>query len=281
MSPQTHCIYHGNCPDGFTAAWLIGRAFGEDTKFTAGAYGTPAPDVTGERVIIADFSYPADELRRLADQADSLTLLDHHASAQRDLEGFQHAHAQIVFDMERSGAGIVWDWLHPTEPRPALVNYVEDRDLWRFALPHSEDIAPLFMGTHLSFDNWDTLHYVLDNDFDLARSTGSAMRQVRDKIIGEIVATARTMVIAGYEVPVAPSPYALGSDVAGELFLAEESAFAAYYVDKAEGRQFGLRSGENGIDVSEIAKTYGGGGHKHAAGFWVPWGHVLTLEGSA
>lgn len=30
---------------------------------------------------------------------------------------------------------------------------------------------------------------------------------------------------------------------------------------------YSLRSGENGIDVSEVAKRYGGGGHPHAAGF--------------
>jgi nanoRNase/pAp phosphatase (c-di-AMP/oligoRNAs hydrolase) len=33
---------------------------------------------------------------------------------------------------------------------------------------------------------------------------------------------------------------------------------------------FSLRSTEEGLDVSEIAKLYGGGGHKHAAGFKVP-----------
>lgn len=33
---------------------------------------------------------------------------------------------------------------------------------------------------------------------------------------------------------------------------------------------YSLRSREGGVDVSEIAKQFGGGGHKHAAGFRLP-----------
>ena len=47
-------------------------------------------------------------------------------------------------------------------------------------------------------------------------------------------------------------------------------------VGTTDGRVFSLRSTEEGLDVSEIAKQYGGGGHKHASGFRVPYGHELT-----
>ena len=45
----------------------------------------------------------------------------------------------------------------------------------------------------------------------------------------------------------------------------------------AEGRVFGLRATDEGVDVSEVAKLYGGGGHAKAAGFKVPRGHVLAV----
>ncbi|WP_277343388.1 DHHA1 domain-containing protein [Pseudomonas viridiflava] len=38
-----------------------------------------------------------------------------------------------------------------------------------------------------------------------------------------------------------------------------------------------MRSTDEGLDVSEIAKLYGGGGHRNASGFRVPFGHELTL----
>jgi nanoRNase/pAp phosphatase (c-di-AMP/oligoRNAs hydrolase) len=48
-------------------------------------------------------------------------------------------------------------------------------------------------------------------------------------------------------------------------------AFAACYWDTPEGRVFSLRS-IGDFDVSEIAKQYGGGGHKNASGFRLPHG---------
>ena len=49
--------------------------------------------------------------------------------------------------------------------------------------------------------------------------------------------------------------------------MAEGEPFAACYWDTPEGRVFSLRSSSDGVDVSEIAKQFGGGGHKNAAGF--------------
>lgn len=59
----------------------------------------------------------------------------------------------------------------------------------------------------------------------------------------------------------------LQSEVCHELCQGEP--FAAAYWDEADGtRRWSLRSSEtDGVDVSEIAKLYGGGGHVHAAGF--------------
>ena len=80
------------------------------------------------------------------------------------------------------------------------------------------------------------------------------------------VAAYRT-VIAGYDVPVLNVPYFYSSD-AGHI-LGVNEPFAACYWDTAKGRTYSLRSSEEGIDVSEIAKMFGGGGHEHAAGFSV------------
>ena len=52
----TICIYHGNCADGFDAAWVVRKALGADIEFHAATYGQPVPDVTGKNVVIVDFS---------------------------------------------------------------------------------------------------------------------------------------------------------------------------------------------------------------------------------
>ncbi len=84
------------------------------------------------------------------------------------------------------------------------------------------------------------------------------------------------MVIGGITVPVASLPYTLTSD-AGHLMATEHaSKIGVCYWDTPQGRVFSLRSTDDGPDVSEIAKQYGGGGHAHASGFRVPFDHELT-----
>ena len=76
--------------------------------------------------------------------------------------------------------------------------------------------------------------------------------------------------VGGHKVPVANGTVFF-SEVGEELCKAyPEAPFAAYYMDRADGkRQWGLRS-RTGFDVSAIAKQYGGGGHQAAAGFTEP-----------
>src|SRR5690606_35880403 len=60
-----------------------------------------------------------------------------------------------LIDQQRSGAGIAWDFFHPGVPRPALVNHVEDRDLWRFALPGTREIQAAVFSRPYTFAAWD------------------------------------------------------------------------------------------------------------------------------
>jgi hypothetical protein len=44
---------------------------------------------------------------------------------------------------------------------------------------------------------------------------------------------------------------------------------------------FSLRSSANGLDVSEIARSFGGGGHRHAAGFRLSFDEAAALFSKA
>jgi uncharacterized protein len=71
--------------------------------------------------------------------------------------------------------------------------------------------------------------------------------------------------------PCANLPYIYSSD-AGNI-MSEGQPFAACYTDRNDGmRSFSLRASEGGMDVSQIASAYGGGGHAKAAGFAMPLG---------
>ena len=76
------CIYHGNCADGFGAAWVVRKALG-DIDFHAGKYQAPPPDVTDKDVVIVDFSYKRPVLLEMAAKANSILILDHHKTHAR------------------------------------------------------------------------------------------------------------------------------------------------------------------------------------------------------
>lgn len=285
------CIYHGKCADGFTSAWALWRAQ-PDVDFHPGVYGEAPPDVTNREVILVDFSYKRPVLEAMAAKAVTVLVLDHHKTAQEDLAPFinQNLHdvrdhqpvhrgsIQALFDMDRSGAGITWDFFHPATPRPQLVNYVEDRDLWRFKLENSREVNAAIFSYEYTFKNWDYLARMADLGSAVALAdAGRAIERKHHKDVAELVEVCRRrMKIGGVEVWGASIPYTLTSD-AGNL-MSEGEPFAACYWDTPKGRVFSLRSKPEGADVSEVAKGYGGGGHKNASGFTVPLAECSQFE---
>ena len=78
-------IYHGNCADGFSAAWCFWRKYGDGADYHAGVYQQDPPDVTGRDVYLVDFSYKAPVVARMLKVARSVCLIDHHKTAIDDL----------------------------------------------------------------------------------------------------------------------------------------------------------------------------------------------------
>ena len=277
----THCIYHYGCPDGWTSAWVLKQAI-PDAILHPGRYGEPPPVAFSDATVyIVDFSYPADQIREIAATAEKVIILDHHKTARKNLEDVDLGpNVTVVFDMDRSGAMITFDHFNRSPSYAAtLVSYVQDRDLWADEMESSVEVGALILATNHTMEEWTTLAetFAADNGVNQAAAQGAAILKRDRKVQKEILDCARRMTIGGHEVLVVASPYAYGSYVAGELAKTNGSLFGAYYVDKPDHRQFGLRSVKgSGCDVSAIAEQYGGGGHAEAAGFNVPRDHPLA-----
>lgn len=269
-------IYHGNCVDGFSAAWCFWRKYRDGCDYIAGVYQQDAPDVTGRCVYLVDFSYKRSVVLRMLEQASHIVLIDHHKTAIDDLTGIESEKFSMFTDLNRSGATLAWDFLFPGEDRPLLLGHVEDRDLWRFKLAGTREIQALVSSHEYSFETWDRLMAADQVELLKMTAAGAAIERKHHKDVAELVKVCqRRMVIGGHDVPVASLPYTLVSDAAH--LMAQGEPFAACYWDTAEGRVFGLRATDDGADVSEVAKQYGGGGHSKAAGFKVPRSHELAL----
>jgi hypothetical protein len=284
------CLYHATCDDGFTAAWAIWLRW-PLCEFRAVQYGQPAPDdVADKHVLIVDFSWPADELERMAMSAQTVLVLDHHKTAEASLQGMHRivrptyenvlrCFARMVggprerilveFDMERSGARMAWNFAHPGSNPHILVNLVEDRDLWRFQFPETKPVRMLLQSVRHSFEGWCEVADQLRTDLPGSVRTGQAIQRFYEARVEEMADAAELQSIEGWEnVPVAHVPYAFVSDVCHRLLQMHPTApFAAACVTAHGGTTYSLRSDDGRQDVSAIAKARGGGGHRNAAGF--------------
>lgn len=278
------CIYHHNCADGFGAAWVVRKKFGEDcVDFYPGKYQEPPPCVRDRDVILVDFSYKKDVIIEMLKTAKSITIIDHHKSAIEDLKPLEEISSigmdlreplYLCFDTNHSGAMLAWLYYFGKEKPPELLRHIEDRDLWKFDLPYTREIQAAVFSYPYDFKVWDQL---MASKTDRLIAEGVAIERKHHKDVAELVtAFKRRMIIAGHNVPVASLPYTLSSD-AGHM-MAKGEAFAACYFDTDGYRNFSLRSTDAGADVSEVAKQYGGGGHRNAAGFKVPLSEIQQFE---
>lgn len=307
-------LYHAGCFDGFTAAWawwyFIQERGGEFTQYIGARYGDEPPyeKLKAEDVLMVDFSYPRAQLERIRHDANSILILDHHATAKSDLEGFPEA----VFDMDRCGCVMLWDEEirfrmaheqgdHPTlgiTKRPWLLEYVQERDLWKFRLPKSLEVAAVVSSIPMTFEHWSGLYErvgAFPVDDPLAPSAmepivreGEAIMRYQRQYGQKGLAEARSEMISDYLVPCVNMPYMNCSEYVGWLLeRSPTAAFAAGYFRRADGKwQFSLRSRPD-FDCSQVARLYGGGGHPQAAGFQVevlPWEESrmgTTMDGGA
>ncbi len=266
------CIYHGNCLDGFGAAWAVRYALGENVEFHKGIHQQSPPDVNARDVILVDFSYKKEVLENMLKVAASITILDHHISAEKDLSTLlKTGEIKGLFNMNKSGAMLAWQWFNPDQQPPKLIKHIQDRDLWQFKLDGTREIHAALSSYPYDFKLWDKLMASNDDELEALKRDGEAIERRLQKDVRELIASGvRRMVIAGYDVPVLNASSAYVSDAGHIMSLGEP--FAACYWDHANGRSFSLRSSEEGIDVAEVAKKYAGGGHEKAAGFTVEIG---------
>lgn len=266
------CIYHGNCADGFGAAWAVWCARGDDFEYFPAQYGDPIPDVENREVVIVDFSYPENDLITISSRAASVVVIDHHQTAEHVIGLIEDGVVDGVFDQEKSGARLAWEWFHPGFDVPPLLAYIEDRDLWRFSMPQTRAVMASVFSFPYDFSVWSSLDYQCSAP-NVSRiiQEGEALLRERQKTLEELLPPmTKWITLDGYCVPSINLPDPWKSEAGHELCRRHpEAAFAVVYSEHANYRVYHLRSAQHGADVSAIAQRFGGGGHRHAAGFRV------------
>jgi oligoribonuclease NrnB/cAMP/cGMP phosphodiesterase (DHH superfamily) len=270
---ETLVIYHAHCGDGFTAAWAAWRAFGNRAQYLPADHACrPIVNVRGRRVFVLDFAFPRDTLQEMAAQAEQLVLLDHHRSAAEDLRGLPFAHV----DESKCGALLAWEHFHPHLPVPVLVRHVNERDLGRWRLLDSRAYLAWIEGIPRTFRNWDRLARMREDEYRIVIKLGAQQLAQDTHRIRELARSATPLMLFSMPALAVRCPPSLVCEV-GPLLAKRCGAIGLCWAPLSGDRvQVSVRA-VAGVDVSALARRFGGGGHAHAAGFVIPAGTFQTL----
>lgn len=264
-------FYHGSCPDGFGAAYAAWKKFGDSATYVPLTRGDdPLPDVAGKDLYFLDFVYTKDVMDEIAVKANSLVALDHHVGVRDETESFPGS----IFDNERSGASLAWNYFHPDAPLPKLLQFVEDDDLFRFRLPDTRAVVSYIAIRPYDFALWDELRDALD---DPARAEPMLAKMRTYAEYFELLAAfaaehAKLVEFEGHRVYFATAhPFKPMKSLVGNLLARKQGPFALVVAAHPKGYGVSIR-GDGTIDVSQIAQKYGGNGHKDSSGFLIPAG---------
>ena len=256
-------IYHGGCTDGFGAAYSAWKCLGNRAEYHACKHGTPPPDVKGKIVAILDFSYSNAVTKQMIADAENLIIIDHHKSAMVELHDISNGR----FDMNHSGARLAWDFFHPGKEPPKFINYIEDRDLWKWELPYSKEFSASFDMVPFQFEEFEKFED--DSVFDDAVERGSYVLAYSKTVVKKVCEKASRRKLGDLDVLVVNASHWM-SEIGARLSPDCDVAVIWYYDHEDRMNKVSLRAFHEHVDVSEIAKRWGGGGHKKAAGFALP-----------
>jgi uncharacterized protein len=290
-------IYHNSCPDGWAAAYICKKRYPEAELLPLN-HGLSVDQLEAvfeksrnKDVIMVDYSLSTRESNDwMWSITKSFQIYDHHKTAQATLENAPYA----IFDMTRSGAGLAWDYMFgkdslirlpifengvptgeylesETLDRPWWVDYTEDQDLWNWKLESSHSVNAFLMTMPRTEETWDDLTKA--HDRYTAEQAGLGVRQYIEYYTRSVLEQAQKGVLTfegnKHYTGVLNIPY-VGVSEAGNALCKAGYDVGLLWFERGDGViQFSLRSLKEGknVDVSAIAKAYGGGGHQNAAGF--------------
>lgn len=276
-------LYHGSCSDGFGSAFIIwyyyklkfGIQRANELKYIPCYYQIKneleqsfIDSMRNKNVIMSDFSFKYTQLTQIIDVANTFIILDHHKTAQDNLKNI--ADHMKIFDMDRSGVGITWDFFFPDQPLPTFLAYIQDRDLWTFKLPATNSFVTYFYDQKFDFEFWETFlnEDVVSNAVIKGQNWSEYQKVMMDKIIKKTSYVIQ-QINNEYTVVLYNNSSEFKSDIGNKMFnsfpIGDFSCVWNYDLYKNE-TYYSLRSTDDRMDVSKIASEFGGGGHRNASG---------------
>src|SRR3989338_204024 len=100
-------LYHGNCTDGFSAAWVAWKKFGNNAEYIGvGLDDAPLRGLINKEIYSLDFTYKAKYIPELLSRNKKLVVIDHHITNTETTKMAQ----DYLFDLTHSAAVLTWKY---------------------------------------------------------------------------------------------------------------------------------------------------------------------------
>ena len=261
------CFYH-NDNDGLVSAAIVAQKYPHG-KYIPINYNVSFPIEIieeAEIVYIVDFSIEPETMEQLLKITPNVFWIDHHKTAIEKLKDFENIKG--IRNVYNAGCVLTWWHINPGVEVPKIVKFVEDRDLWAWKYGNSTRDANFNLQA-LNLKPTDSMWIELFKNYENVLELGANINNFIESQYDQLAPNIGTINWECYDWQI------LNSSLFGsEGFRAEENYYLIRYYYNHPTRKWVISLYSDKIDVSIIAKKYGGGGHTGAAGFTcdsLPW----------
>lgn len=280
-------ICHCPCFDGMASYWVVKKWCASRRMprpymcgVSPGLDEYDFPDLTRKSVVIADVCFKSEILDDIRSKAKELIVLDHHKTSFEVM----NTRSYCIYDENRSGCQLCWDYFFPRERRPRWLDLIGDRDLWKFRFPETRAFSSAIFHRYSNARIRDMDEISRASIKDLVQF-GMVCLEIDKKYIDIEVNKAKKCILthpeSGQTFRVWASTSTKSRSEIGHILSSRTDCdFALIYSYSLEDDEwwFSLRSqSAERADVGKIAQMYSeGGGHACASGF--TWrGHIREI----
>lgn len=196
----------------------------------------------------------------------SFIIIDHHISTKQFKENF-------IFDNQKCGAVLCWEYFMNTEV-PLFIQMIQDKDLWTWTNPQSQYFTSGLSFVLNEFHDYDfnkllNKYDQIEENFDEIIKTGKLITIIRERKIKNLAKKCKkieNILDQTYRVIFANCDLDYASELGNYLVEKNNIDFSIIWIYDHRQNEYVISLRSKEVDVSVIAKDFGGGGHKNASG---------------
>ena len=269
------CFYHTDM-DGKCAGAIVKKEMknqendGTGFKYIPINYKDDFPFeniIPNEQIFIVDFSLQKEgEFDKLLSITKNVIWIDHHKTAIEKHPNM--ANLKGIRDTSMSGCELTWKYFYGEKFMPKIIEMLGHYDVWNFS-KYGEELNKLQAGIRLEETNptsynWQRWFEGGIDELANILNKGIIALQYRNNYYKSLIkGWSFSAMFEGYKIIACNA-----GSVSSQLFDSIKEDYDLMMPFVFDGKQFTVSIyTKKDIDCSELAKKYGGGGHKQASGF--------------